>query len=114
MAVQPHDRRFTVDEYYRMAEVGILDRDERVELVDGRIVAMSPIGSAHAWCVSLLNRIFARRDDAVVTVQNPVHLDDHSEPEPGLAVLRIETPQDRHPRPQDVLLVVEVADTSLA
>jgi Uma2 family endonuclease len=114
MAVEPHERRFTVDEYYRMAEVGILDRDERVELVDGRIIAMSPIGSPHAWCVSRLNRILARRDDVIVIVQNPIHLDDRSEPEPDLAVLRIETPQDRHPRPRDVLLIVEVADTSLA
>lgn len=114
MAVEPRDRPFTVDEYYRMAEVGILSRDERVELVDGRIVAMNPIGSPHAWCVSRLNRIFTRRDDVLVNVQNPIRLDDRSEPEPDLAVLRVESSQDRHPRPEDVLLVVEVADTSLA
>ena len=113
MVVQPRDRMFTVDEYYRMAEAGILRPDERVELVDGRIVAMNPIGSPHAWCVSRLNRIFARRDDILVNVQNPVRLDDHSEPEPDLTILRLETPQDRHPRSEDVLLVVEVADTSL-
>ena len=114
MAVQPHDRRFTVDEYYRMAEAGILTRDERVELVDGRIVAMNPIGSPHAWCVSRLTRVLARRDDVLVNVQNPIRLDDRSEPEPDLIVLRLETPTDRHPRPEDVLLVIEVADTSLA
>ena len=107
MVVQPRDRMFT------MAEAGILRPDERVGLVDGRIVAMNPIGSLHAWCVSRLNRVFARRDDILVNVQNPVRLDAHSEPEPDLAILRLETPQDRHPRPEDILLVVEVADTSL-
>lgn len=114
MAVEPRDRRFTVDEYHRMGEAGIIGPDERVELVDGRIVAMNPIGSPHAWCVSRLTRVVARRDDVLVSVQNPIHLDDNGEPEPDLVVLRLETPQDRHPGPGDVLLIVEVADTSLA
>ena len=114
MAVRPRDRRFTVDEYYRMAEAGIIRPDERVELVDGRIVAMNPIGSPHAWCVSRLNRVFMPRDDVLTNVQNPICLDDRSEPEPDLVVMRLETPTDRHPRPEDILLVIEVADTSLA
>ena len=114
MVVWPHDRPFTVDEYHRMAEAGILRPDERVELIDGRIVAMNPIGSPHAWCVSRLTRVLARRDDVLVNVQNPIRLDDRSEPEPDLIVLRLETPTDRHPRPEHVLLVIEVADTSLA
>jgi Uma2 family endonuclease len=114
MAVEPHDRRFTVDEYYRMAEAGIIGRDERVELIDGRIVTMSPAGSPHAWCVKRVNRIFSRLGDRVtLSIQDPLHLDDGAEPEPDVAVLRSEAPVDRHPGPGDVLLIVEVADTSL-
>ena len=115
MAVEPRDRRFTVDEYYRMAEAGIIGRDERVELVDGRVVAMSPIGSPHAWCVNRLVGIFAPMIGSIrIGVRNPIRLSDRCEPEPDLAVLRLEAPQDRHPGPEDILLVVEVADTSLA
>lgn len=114
MVAQPHDRPFTVDEYYRMAEAGIFGRDEHVELIDGRIVQMNAIGSPHAWCVSRLNQVFARRDGVVVSVQNPIRLDDRSEPEPDLVVVPLATPQNRHPRPDDILLVVEVADTSLS
>ena len=115
MAVEPRERRFTVDEYYRMAETGIIGRDERVELIDGRIVAMNPIGSPHAWCVKRVNRIFTRFGDRVIlSVQDPLHLDDNGEPEPDIVVLRPDAPEDRHPGPEDVLLIVEVADTSLA
>lgn len=115
MAVEPRDRRFTVDEYHRMAEAGIIGPDERVELIDGRIVAMNPIGSPHAWCVKRVNRAFARLGDRVMlSIQDPLRLDDNGEPEPDVAVLRPDAPEDRHPGPGDVLLVVEVADTSLA
>lgn len=114
MVVQPHERLFSVEEYYRMAEVGIIGRDERVELIDGRIVAMNPIGSPHAWCANRTTRVFARRDDCMVSIQNPIRLGDNGEPEPDLVVMRPETPMDRHPRSEDILLVVEVADSSLA
>ena len=115
MAVEPRDRRFTVDEYYRMAEAGIIGPDERVELVDGRIVAMNPIGSPHAWCVKRINGLFSRLGDRVIlSIQDPLRLDDNGEPEPDVVVLRPDSPEDRHPGPGDVLLVVEVADTSLA
>jgi Uma2 family endonuclease len=106
-------RAFTVDEYHRMAEAGIRGEDERVELIEGRIVEMNPIGSAHAWCVNRLTWIFAGRPDVRVSVQNPVRLDRGSEPEPDLVVLRADAPQDRPLGPSDVLLVVEVADSSL-
>ncbi len=115
MAVEPRERRFTVDEYYRMAEVGIIRRDERVELIDGRIVAMSPIGSPHAWCVTRVNRMLARLGDRVtLSIQDPLRLGDIGEPEPDVVVLRPDSSEDRHPGPEDVLLVVEVADSSLA
>jgi len=109
-------RRFTVDEYHRMAEAGILTEDERVELLDGWIVPMSPIGSPHAGCVNRLTRLLTGllRDSAVVSVQNPVVLNDLWEPEPDVAVLdfRADGYSQAHPRPPDVRLIVEVADSS--
>ena len=114
MAVSVPRRLFTVDEYYEMARVGILKPDERVELLDGEIVRMDPIGSPHAWCVKRLTRVFARSEDRfIVSVQDPLRLNDHSEPEPDIVLLQFDTPEDRHPEPQDVLLVIEVADSSI-
>ncbi|HEY0547484.1 MAG TPA: Uma2 family endonuclease [Pyrinomonadaceae bacterium] len=117
MSYQIAKRRFSVDEYYRMAEAGILTEDDRVELIEGEIIEMSPIGSRHAGCVNRLTAMLTRQlgDAAVVAVQNPVRIDDYSEPEPDLAVLK---PRDDfytkgHPKPDDVLLVVEVADSSV-
>jgi len=111
-------RRFTVDEYYRMAEAGILSPEERVELIDGEILQLSPIGDRHQACVDRLNQLFVRRvgDAAIVRVQGPIRLDDHTEPEPDLALLRPRPDfyASGHPLPQDVLLVIEVADTSVA
>lgn len=108
---------FTVADYHRLAEVGILHEDDRVELLDGQVVVMSPIGPRHAGCVDRLNRLLVRAvgDLAVVRVQNPVVLGRSAEPEPDLALLRppIERYATAHPRPHDVTLVIEVADTSL-
>ncbi len=115
---QPAPRRFTVREYHRMAEVGILEPRERVELLEGEIVAMSPAGSRHAACVSRLAAILqaAVGGTAIVRVQSPLRLSDVSEPEPDLAVVR---PRDdwyasAHPTAADVLLLVEVSDSSLS
>jgi Uma2 family endonuclease len=84
----PH-RRFTVDEYQRMAETGILAEDDRVELLAGKIVQMSPSGPRHAGCVKRLNRLFSpEANRVVVSVQDPVVLGAHTEPQPDLAVLR--------------------------
>lgn len=109
-------RLFTVDEYYRMAEAGVLGPDDRVELLEGEIVTMSPIGNRHAGCVNALNQIFTSRlaGRAVVTVQNPVRLDTHSEPQPDVCLLRprADSYRSAHPRPRDVLLLVEVSDTT--
>lgn len=113
----PTQRRFTVDEYERMAEAGVLPEDENVELLDGRIYRMSPIGSAHAACVDRLTRIFVRGvgEDAIVRVQSPIVLPPTSEPEPDVTLLepRPDEYAERHPRPEEVFLIVEVADTSL-
>ncbi len=117
MATELKRRRFTVDEYHRMAEAGILGEDDRVELIDGEIVAMSPIGSRHAAVVSRAAETLARAAGgrAIVRPQCPILVDDWSEPQPDLALAR---PRHdyygaEHPGPADVLLVVEVADTSL-
>lgn len=111
-------RCFDVFEYYRMAEAGILHEDDRVELIEGEIVEMTPIGPRHANCVDRLTRLiveFAGRR-YVVRVQGPIRLDDGSEPQPDLTLLRRPAEgsyASDHPTPQDVLLVVEVADASL-
>ncbi|PYO25587.1 MAG: Uma2 family endonuclease [Gemmatimonadetes bacterium] len=117
MAAQLLPGPFTVDSYHRLAELGILDEDDRVELLDGQIVEMTPIGGAHAACVIRLNDLLARRSrsDTAVSVQNPVVLAERWEPQPDIAVLRRPGGLGGAwlPGPQDVLLVIEVADTSL-
>ncbi len=117
MTVRPLRRLFTVAEYHRMAEAGILSEDDRVELLEGEIVTMSPIGSRHAACVARLTALLSgagRR--AILWVQNPIRLGEHSEPQPDVALLksRPDFYASSHPGPEDVLLVVEVAETSAA
>ena len=109
-------RPFTVSEYYRMAEADILTEEDRVELIAGQIVAMSPIGSRHAACVDRLNGLLHRQQESpfIVRVQSPIALDAYSEPEPDLVLLRPRADfyADAHPTASDVLLAIEVADTS--
>src|ERR671915_162705 len=90
MAVQRTRRRFTVAEYYRMAKAGILTEDDRVELIAGAIIEMAPIGGRHAACVTRAQRLFERtvQDSALVRVQQPIRLDQYTEPEPDLALVR--------------------------
>lgn len=100
-----------------MAEVGILCEDDRVELLDGEIWQMSPIGSHHAACVDRLNRAISRQIDrsVIMSVQNPIQLDDYTEPQPDLALLRMQPDfyAEALPTAADVLLLIEVSDTSL-
>ena len=113
----PEKRKFTVAEYYRMAEVGILGRDERIELIEGEIVVMAPIGERHANGVRRIDRVLHRAlgDAAIISVQCPLRLDDYSEPEPDIALLRFrEDGYITHPGPADTLVVMEVSDSSLA
>jgi len=109
-------RLFTVDEYHEMVRAGILTEEDRVELLEGEIVRMSPIGCRHAACVKRLNQLLTQRlrGRAIVSVQDPVHLDEHSEPQPDVALLRPDPGfyAATHPTPTDILLVIEVADTS--
>lgn len=83
-------RLFTVEEYERMVQADILTAAERVELLNGEIVEMSPIGTRHAACVNCLNKLFSQQvgENALVSVQNPIHLSDYSEPQPDLALLQ--------------------------
>jgi Uma2 family endonuclease len=113
--VQRH--RFTVEEYHRMGETGLLGEDDRVELIDGEIVQMTAIGTRHFACVVNLTHMLmaACGDRYFVSVQNPVVLSERSEPQPDLSLLRTKPdPAGRLPEPEDVLLVVEVSDTTLA
>ncbi len=116
-ASTPRFRRFNVTEYYQMAKAGILKPDDRVELLEGEIITMSSIGSQHAVCVRRLNKLLIGLvgDQGVVDVQNPIHLDDFTEPQPDLTVSkpRADLYAAHHPTPADVLLVIEVADTTL-
>ena len=118
MSVALQQRLFTVDEYHRMGEAGIFSEDDRVELIEGAIVAMTPVGPPHAGNVNRLTQLFVLRlgNKAVVAVQNPVRLDRFSEPQPDLAVLR---PRDdffsqSQPGPEDVFWIVETGDSSVA
>ncbi|MBI4634928.1 MAG: Uma2 family endonuclease [Candidatus Rokubacteria bacterium] len=116
MAISLVRRAFTVEEYYRMAEAGILHEDDRVELLEGEIVEMAPIGDRHAQCVDRLTNTLAVRaaGRAIVRVQGPVRLSMRSEPQPDIALLRFRPDfYPRHPGPADVLLLIEVAETSL-
>jgi len=109
--------RFSVTDYYRMAETGVLRPDARVELLDGRIIDMSPIGPFHGGVTNHLLEVFtaASRGRWRTSVQNPLHLDDHSEPQPDLMLLKpaADFYRNRHPVPADVFLLVEVSDTTL-
>ena len=109
-------RRFTVHDYHRMGEVGILHEDDRVELIEGDLVEMAAIGTRHFTCVNGLNRLLVRNvdDEAIVSVQNPVRLNEHTEPQPDLAVIRPRDYRLSLPGPEDVLLLIEVSDTTLA
>ena len=117
MSVQLQKHSFNVDEYHRMAEVGLLSEDSRVELIEGEIIEMSPIGSTHGGTVNRSSTVLNSKlsQIAIVSVQNPIRLNDFSEPQPDLALLkpRKDFYSKSHPSAEDVLVVIEVADTSL-
>ena len=109
-------RRFTVGEYYKLAEVGILAPDERVELLAGEIVEMAAVGSRHAFCVDEFSERLAPlalNGSARIRTQNPIHLSDDNHPQPDIAVVARRNYSDEHPRPEDVLLLIEVADSTV-
>ena len=110
-------RKFTVREYFRMVEAGILQEDERVELIGGEILVMAPMGPPHFSGIMRYNRVFGRLagDRFAVLVQAPLPLDEHSAPEPDLALLKFREDDyvGGYAGPEDTLLVIEVAESSL-
>jgi Uma2 family endonuclease len=117
MAIEVSRRRFTVHDYHRMVDAGILCEDDRVELIRGEILLMSPIGPRHNAAILRGNQMLSRLvgDRAIVGVQGSVRLDEYDEPQPDLYLLR---PKDDfyasgHAGPRDILLIIEVADSSL-
>jgi Uma2 family endonuclease len=113
----PALHRFTVADYYRMAETGVIRPDARVELLDGQIIDMLPIGPFHAGCVNRLTRFLTDLSQArwLVSVQNPLRLSEHSELQPDLLLLKPDEDDytTRHPTPDDVFLLIEAADSTL-
>ena len=118
VGAMPKRRRFDVWEYHAMGDAGILEDGERVELIDGDILTMEPIGSGHVGSVNASNYALIQRvgNRAVVSVQNPLRLDANTEPEPNIALLkwRDDFYSNRIPVSQDALLIIEAADSSLA
>ncbi|MFK0731139.1 MAG: Uma2 family endonuclease [Gloeotrichia echinulata HAB0833] len=110
-------RLWTVDEYHRMAEAGIFGGDERVELLAGKIIWMSAKGTAHRSAVARTDRLLQNslRNLALICVQDPVKLNERSEPEPDIAVVKVDPLDyaDHHPTPGEIYLIIEVADSSL-
>ena len=108
--------KFTVEQYHRMAEAGIFDEDDRVELIDGDILIMSPIGPPHASVNCRINLLLVQAfgERAIVSPGDPVRLDDHSEPQPDFSLLhpRDDFYKSAHPTPADVYLAIEIMDSS--
>lgn len=116
VATKVETRRFTAREYHKMAEAGILNEDDRVELIEGEIILMSPVGGHHLWSVTRLDDTLhdSIGGKANILVQNPIHTDEHGEPQPDIAVVRKRNYGNQTPTAEDVLIAIEVADTSLA
>lgn len=113
---QPVQLRFTVDEYYQMIELGLLKDYEKAEIIEGELIKKMTVGDRHAAIVDLLTKIFIKMspDNIRVRIQNPIRLSDFNEPEPDVVLADL-TKYDgkRHPRPEEVLLLVEVSDSTL-
>ncbi len=110
-------RLWTVEDYHRMADTGILDDSERVELLEGKIIRMSAKGTAHRSAVGRTYKLLEKRlgNQAWISIQDPVKLNERSEPEPDVAIVQIDSLDyaDHHPTPSEVYLIIEVADSSL-
>lgn len=116
MSAQPARKLFTTAEYHQMIEAGVFKEDDRFELLEGEIYEMSPIGSRHVAAVNRLTRFLSLSlpDVALVSVQNPVELDEYSEPQPDLTLLKLRDDfyAQALPAPADVLVAIEVSDTT--
>lgn len=113
---QPVRLRFTVDDYYKMIELGMLTDYERAEIIEGELIKKMTVGDRHAAVVDFLNKFLIKNvaDDVLVRVQNPVRLSEYNEPEPDLALADLRKfDGKRHPRPAEIILVVEVSDSTV-
>ena len=111
LTVQLLRRKFTLEQYHKMAESGILTEDDRVELIRGEIVEMSPIGRRHAACVRRLDKLFSELSQrAIVDTQNPVELSDRSELQPDVALLQPHPNfyEAGHPQPENIFLLLKL------
>ena len=110
--------KFTTQQYHLMHEVGVFAEGDRLELINGEIREMSPIGRKHAVCVAKTARVFQIKlsDRAFIWVQNPILLSNHAEPQPDLAILkwRDDFYAEALPAPDDILLIIEVSDSTIA
>ena len=117
MTLQIERQLFTVEEYHKMAEAGIIKPSDRVELIHGEVLKRSPIKSPHASVVDYLNETigFLLHGKAIIRVQNPIEINHDSEPEPDIAIVQCKADRyrDHHPTAEDVFLLIEVADSSL-
>ena len=113
----PSTKKFSVEEYHQMINVGVLKEDDLIELIRGEILEMSPVGLRHASCVKKLNYLFAQKlgNKVIIGVQDPIKLNDYSEPQPDLVLLkpRKDFYASSHPTPDDIFLLIEVADSSI-
>lgn len=113
----PHRYRLTLAAYHQLANVGVFNEDSRLELIEGDLIAMPPIGERHASQTRRINQLFSRQigDTAIVDVQNPVALNAYSEPQPDIVLLkpRADFYEHSHPGPMDILLIIEVSDSTL-
>lgn len=113
----PALKRFRAEDFRKMTEVGILPEESGWEVIDGYLIDKMSIGSNHAGTVKVLSEMLrdSTRNEAIVSVQDPIHIDDYNEPEPDIALLkrRSDFYRKSHPTPQDVLLLVEVSDSTI-
>lgn len=110
-------RKISIETYHKMVEIGVFNEDERIELIRGEIIEMSPVGIKHATCVKKLNQLFAQKlgIKIILGVQDPIKLNDNSEPQPDLVLLKPKSDfyATGHPKPEDILLLIEVSDRSI-
>ncbi|MEJ7862214.1 MAG: Uma2 family endonuclease [Pyrinomonadaceae bacterium] len=113
---QPVQLRFTVDDYHKMIELGMLENYEKAEIIEGELIKKMTVGDKHAFVVDNLTRFFIKNvsDDVLVRVQNPVRLTEYNEPQPDITLADLRKFDGRrHPRPQEVILIIEVSDSTL-
>ena len=117
MPVQLLTHKFTTEQYHLMHEAGVFAEGDRLELINGEITEMSPIGRKHATCVARSTKVFELKlgDRSIIWSQNPIRLVDNSEPQPDLTILKLRDDfyEDSLPTPADILLIIEVADSTI-